>query len=422
MKQGVYMKIIDWEILNCGINDEILRKFILYGTSSTGERIVMLLRELNMLEKILAVVDSDEKKWGHSWMGYTISNPNVINNIQKNATIVIASVYLEEIFNFLESEINSSHKVCSSFSLQHAFHYELMNSNSNYFTTDIVLKYKKKYEIWKNNLKYRNSVLQQKEYFEMVKCITENPVSILLCGIQKTGNTSLMASFSEKKWVNIAFTRHALYFDSYTLKDLKKKLNNFNNHEIKIISGIREPIERIISQNWEHISIPFLYNDTFIPDILDSQDKHFITELVQYENTSGMKYDCTSCFYLDIADWFNDHIKKVFGIDVFSYEFDKEKGYSIIKKDNISIFIYRLDKLDKLEKEIREFTGKNSLILKKGNIASEKKYIFAYKEYLQHIKIKKNFFNTLFFSKGMTHFYTEGECEKYKNKWQNRLI
>lgn len=416
------MKVIDWQLLSCGINNEICNGFILYGASGTGEKMVMLLRELNLSHKILAVTDSDERKWGQNWMGYTISNPNIVNNIPNNSIIVIASVYLDEIFKFLQIKLKCQHKICSSFSLQHALHYELMGTRSNYFSKDIVLKYKKKYELWKNNLKSRNYILQQREYFEMVKCIMENSVSILLCGIQKTGNTSLMASFDKKKWTNVAFTRHVLYFDRHTLNLLKEGLCNFNNHEIKIISGIREPVERIISQTWEHMSIPFLYNDIFISDILDSDNGHFITKLTEYEKLSGQKYDCTSCFYLDIVDWFKDHIEKIFGINVFDYYFDKEKGYSIIKKDNVSIFIYRLDKLDGLEKEICMFTDNDSFILKKDNFASGKKYIFAYREYLKRVKIKQDFFNRLVGSKGMTHFYTNEECNNYNNKWKDKLI
>ena len=424
------MNVIDWKILNCGISDELLNGFILYGASSTGERLVLLLNELGMSGKILAVTDSDEKKWGQEWMGYTIVSPYEINNIQDDALIVIASVYLDEILKYLQDVLKCKNKVCSSFSLQHAFHYELMGNKPDCFKTDIVMKYRKKYELWKDNLETRNSIIQQKEYFEMVKCIMENPVSILLCGIQKTGNTSLMKSFGEKnilntaiaKHTNIVITRHALYFSGHTLKNLKEKLYNFNNNEIKIISGVREPVERVISQIWEHISIPFLYNDVFVPDVLSMEDRHFITGLLQYEKNGGIEYDCTSSFYMDIADWFKDHIGEVFGINIFDYAFDKEKGYSIIKKNNISIFIYRLDKLDKLEKEIEEFTGKKSFSLKKENIASNKRYIFAYREYLKHIKIEKGFFNKLTNSKGMTHFYTEEECKNYRNKWQDKII
>ncbi|MCI9079048.1 MAG: hypothetical protein HFH68_09015 [Lachnospiraceae bacterium] len=416
------MKVIDWQILSSGINNEVIDGFVLYGASSTGKRMIMLLRELNLYGRILAVVDSDKKKWGNKWMGYTISSPDIINSFLKDAIIVITSVYLDEIYKFLKDKVKCQNRVCSSFSLQHAFHYELMSGKSSYFTEDIALEYKKKYELWKNNLKSRNSTLQQKEYFETIKCIIENPISILLCGIQKTGNTSLMDSFEGKKWTNVAFTRHALYFDKHTLSGIRENICNFSNHEIKIISGIREPVERIISQTWEHISIPFLYNDTFVPDILNSDDGHFITELTKYEEISGRKYDCTSCFYIDIADWFKDHIEKVFGINVFDYNFDKEKGYSVIKKDNVSIFIYRLDKLDKLEKEICMFTGSNTFKLKRGNVASGKKYIFAYREYLKRIKIQQSFFNGLIDSKGMTHFYTKEECEIYKHKWQDKLI
>lgn len=127
-------------------------------------------------------------------------------------------------------------------------------------------------------------------------------------------------------------------------------------------------------------------------------------------------------YYADIADWFEDHIEKTFDINIFEYPFDKEKGYSIIKKNNISIFIYRLDKLSQLEREIGEFVGDTSFTLVKTNVASDKEYSFAYNEYLKNVKIKKEFFNTLTYSKGMTHFYTDEECRQYKNKWNNKLI
>lgn len=125
---------------------------------------------------------------------------------------------------------------------------------------------------------------------------------------------------------------------------------------------------------------------------------------------------------MDIADWFKDNIEKIFGINVFDYTFDKEKGYSVIRKDNISIFLYRLDKLNKLEKEIIEFTGKNYFKLIKDNISSNKKYIFAYKEYLNHVKINKNLFDKLIHNNGMSHFYTFDEYEQYICKWKDKLI
>ena len=106
------MNVIDWKILNCGISDELLNGFILYGASSTGEQLVLLLNELGMSGKILAVTDSDEKKWGQEWMGYTIVSPYEINNIQDDALIVIASVYLDEILKYLQDVLKCKNKVC----------------------------------------------------------------------------------------------------------------------------------------------------------------------------------------------------------------------------------------------------------------------------------------------------------------------
>lgn len=119
---------------------------------------------------------------------------------------------------------------------------------------------------------------------------------------------------------------------------------------------------------------------------------------------------------------YKDHIEKVFNINVFNYPFDKDKGYSIIEKNNISIFIYRLDKLSGLEKKIKEFSGNNSFKLQKSNLAKEKRYALAYKQYLEKVKVKKEFFDDLICNDGMEHFYTKQECENYIKKWSSKLV
>ena len=147
-----------------------------------------------------------------------------------------------------------------------------------------------------------------------------------------------------------------------------------------------------------------------------------INDLLLYEKFNQNNFNCRDYRYNDSFYWFNDHILKAFGIDIFKYPFDKEKGYSIIVNKNISIFVYRLDKLDELENEIREFSGDNNFKLKRANVASEKRYAFAYREYMQNVKVNTDFFDNLVKSKGMTHFYTEEECKNYRKKWESKLV
>lgn len=416
------MKIIDWQIMNNGLNDKIDKGIVLYGASGTGERMAMLLNSLELNNKVLAVADSDEKKWGNKWFGYKISNPEIIKTISDNAIIVITSVYLDEIFEYLNNILKCTQKICSGFSLRHAIHYDIINNRCSYIKKEILKIYKDKYSLWKENnipIAFNN---QQHIFYDMVQCIMENPKGILLCGMPKTGNISLSTSFEEEKNKNIIFTYHASYYNIHTLKTLKESLKFSGENKIKIISGVRLPIERIISHKWQDIKFPYLFNDNCVSSLIDYNYDYYINDLLLDEELNKDDFNYRDYRYKDAFYWFSDHILKAFGIDVFKYPFDKERGYSIIVNKNISIFVYRLDKLDGLEKEIREFSGDNNFKLRKANIASEKRYAFAYREYMKNVKVKTDFFNNLVKSEGMTHFYTEEECKNYRKKWEDRLV
>lgn len=416
------MNIVDWQIMKHGLNNEIYDGFILYGASGTGEKMVMLLNELGISNKIITIVDSDEKKWGDICMGYKVSAPDVIESISKNTIIIITSIYVNKILEFIQNNIKCYNNICSGFAFRHALHYDIMNGKSSYIENRLVEKYKNKYKLWEDNVITEHNNRQRQYFSKMLYCIAKNPCSILLCAMPKTGNTTLTASFEQEKKSNIAFTYHASYFDSNTLEQLKKYLNCFHKNKIKIISGVRKPVERIISKKWEGIIHTYKNNNKCIPEILDKNYDYFINDLLLNEKIYGVQFNCIRYHYNNTADWYRDHIEKAFGINIFDYPFDKDKGYSIIEKNNISMFIYRLDKLSHLENEIKDFSGDSSFKLQKSNLAKEKRYALAYRQYLEKVKIKKEFFDNLIYNDSMKHFYTEEECKKYINKWKDKLI
>lgn len=417
------MQIIDWELMNCKLSEKINKGIILYGASGSGEKTIILLKSLGLSDKIITVTDSDENKWGKIWMGYEISSPYNLNTITSKAIIVITSIYLNEIYEFLENKLKCSQKICSRFAFQQALHYNIMNDNSNFINNKCIQNYKIRYELWKNNTTLRRDSEREMMVANAVRHIQENQKSILLCGIPKTGNTTLTISFGACKQANnVNFMMHSSYYNEYTYKIMKETLYNYIFCDIKIISGVREPIERIIAQQWEKIDVMYQHNEACIPNLVDENYDKFTNNIILSQKNEGVNFHNRDWYYADVADWFKDQIEKMFDINVFEYKFDKKRGYSIIQKNNISLFIYRLDKLSSLEKEIGEFIGDSSFVLKNSNIANKKRYGFAYYQYLEQVKVKKEFFNTLVSSKGMTHFYTKDECRQYKNKWENKLV
>lgn len=385
--------IIDWKIMSSGLNAEINNGIILYGASGSGKRALLLMDELGLSGQVIAVIDSNEEKWGNNLMGYKIFNPGIVNNLKDNAIIVIASVYLKEILNTLLNILHCKQKICSIFSFRHAIHYDIMGNRANYIKLELLEKYKQEYNLWKYSIISEGPASQHQYFIDILKCIMYNPVSILLLGIQKTGNTSLRISFNvdlgNKESKNIVFTNHLSYYNEDSYRKFKEILQVFSNRTIKIITGVREPIERIISHQWQGIIWLFQHNDTCIPLLIDENynKRNLYLEMEEkYKELQGFRN------YADISGWFEYYIERLFGIDVFEYPFDKKKGYSIINKGNISIFIYRLDKLSKLEKEIGEFAENDSFVLKKSNVASDKRYMFAYQQYINQVNIKKDFF------------------------------
>ena len=53
-------------------------KWIVWGTGLIGQKLYELLVEKECVENVTAVVDSDKNKWGKSWNGFEVQDPDII--------------------------------------------------------------------------------------------------------------------------------------------------------------------------------------------------------------------------------------------------------------------------------------------------------------------------------------------------------
>ena len=105
-------------------------------------------------------------------------------------------------------------------------------------------------------------------------------------------------------------------------------------------------------------------------------------------------------------------------MDVYAYPFDKEKGYTVIKTDYMEIFLYRLEDLNNLEKELAEFIDCPEFHLISGNRNTDKEYQFAYKEFMKVFKVPQELVD--FYYKDnpyMDHFYSEEQKQEMVKRW-----
>lgn len=393
---------------------ENYKKIVLYGASSRGEKVFNYFYDMKMDNKILSFCDSDQKKCNNEikFCGKSVISPKELIAIKEDILVVISSTFLEEISNSLE-KMNCKHDIVSSLAVKWAIHADIYTGKAKYLDNDIICWYKNEYEYWKNiEMEYANftALSYQK------KCIRDiwnstNP--IILHSRHKTGNNTLW--LSTKHYNNVFFSYHYIdpgkYNDYQEVKliiESKKK----RGETIRILCGIREPVSMTISQSWQAISRPYCYQNSYL-----TNDFPFSMKF------GGFWNDTISTYKNNVYYWYYEQLKKPFGIDLFDTSLDLcdklYKGYIIIKKSNIELFLYKTESLNLLEKEIGEFIGDSQFSMKNENCANKSPYALAYKQYKEVCKIPKEWFE--FQMNQASYFYTVNECKSIRKKYEKYI-
>lgn len=175
--------------------------------------------------------------------------------------------------------------------------------------------------------------------------------------------------------------------------------NLLNAKSAKIISFIRDPVARQISAMWQNFWNMERYSDE--------------AEFTEIENYYFEKGNIEKIF-----NWFEWEVKNVLKIDVLAHPFDQEKGYSIIKQENIEFLIMRTDRLNDLEQIVGEFLGINQFQLRQANSGKEKPYRFAMQAYKESFAISRKELEDIYKkNEYVRHFYSEQEREQLYQKW-----
>lgn len=114
--------------------------------------------------------------------------------------------------------------------------------------------------------------------------------------------------------------------------------------------------------------------------------------------------------------------KDFFGFNLYDYPFDKERGYSVIKENNVEIFIYQCERLGEIYQNLFEFLGVfEGGSLRLGNVADKKWYFSYYKQAISDIEFSREYFESCYGSEELHHFYSEEDIKGFRNKWINNV-
>lgn len=244
----------------------------------------------------------------------------------------------------------------------------------------------------------------------------KSPETIFVYQMGKVGSTSLELSI--KSAVHI----HAFYSRNYTcpirLKGLAKfgvkhffyrmeqELVNYllrkafkQRSHTKIITLVRDPQARDISMFFHDLDAYVFaahtncLNTRKMPLPTRNQNADILIDIFNHE--FDHEYS---------LNWFDNEFLPMTGIDIYSYSFNKEAGFSLVENDKTSVLCIRTDKLSKCTEQLEQFTG-DDIELNWENKAQDKWYESIYHQFKSIYKTTDGLLIKQKSSKFYKHFF-----------------
>ena len=226
------------------------------------------------------------------------------------------------------------------------------------------------------------------------------PVIVYQMG--KVGSMSIYESL-KKEYKGIVLHRHVLNEPADWQAHIILEHALVYKRPLKLISLTREPIGRNISaffQNFEKITGVRPQDSMFSDDDLSN----FFFNNPKTDNESPLL-------------WFDENIKKEFGIDVYKTPFDKKEGWAIIKRSNIDLLLMKSEISDKTKEELIRNYIYPEFALRHANISENKDYAAMYSRFRNHVLFPKEYLDTYLQSAATKHFYLDEEIAQFYKKW-----
>jgi hypothetical protein len=201
---------------------------------------------------------------------------------------------------------------------------------------------------------------------------------------------------------------------------LRKRIDNgLDGKRWHIVTLTREPISRNISDFFENIEAKpsdagHQYYVKSDPDFYDFEIK------VNVEDMSALVQLFLERLDHDApAKYFDQELKSVFDIDVFSGEFPTSKGYRIYKGQRADVLLIRLENLNDCAGEaFKDFLGIEDFTLISANIGNEKTSAPLYRRFKNSVVLPESYVERMYDSKYMRHFYSDEEIARFRAKWR----
>lgn len=292
--------------------------------------------------------------------------------------------------------------------------------------------------------KYYNKL--SKEWLKTCKCkkiganiyhfvLRKSPLPIILCMPMKTADFTLIDTFNEINKNEVLNYKNFAHSPNH----INMRIASSKRQKIKIITAVREPIIQNLSSLYQGISDGYFYKNWILRTLENKNMEGRMRSLEEFENmflenreVQTLWNEYVECFIYNnertlknsdiirpIQSFIPEFNEKIFNI--YEFDFDKNSGYSILKKENMEVFVYQLEKLNSIVPKLSEWIGIPFDKLNKSNIGEDKWTGESYKQAQNEIIITQEYFDRCFNEPYVQHCYSEEDIEKFKSRWASHI-
>lgn len=197
--------------------------------------------------------------------------------------------------------------------------------------------------------------------------------------------------------------------DYWTARYLGRALANYPHASWNLISLTRDPVARNLSGFFQSLS---LWSSNALERFRAGERRTVFEELLLI-------------FLRDYPHhkphvWFDNELKEVFGVDVYSMRFDQSSGYSIYRRRGVNLMVIRLEDLSSCYRQaLAAFLNRDTshLPLVPANISDQKRYNLLYDKFLEWLVLPDDYLEDQYSTHYAQHFYSEAELMSFRRKW-----
>lgn len=253
---------------------------------------------------------------------------------------------------------------------------------------------------WMKRVKHRIRLLHAYARLPFFGAALKKCPPILVYQMGKVGSSSVYFSL-KKAYSGVVLHTHELSADHEN--PLIRRLYRWvveQKHPVYVISLTREPMIKNVSgffHNYERYM-----GERYSP--------HADLERVRDAFLDRYVHD-------NVLTWFDDHILRNFGLDVFQTAFPSS-GILEMCHEQLRLLILRSELADpEKEQAIQAFLGLGSFRLKNRNIGAKKYYADLYRDFVGSVTLPEEYRNRMAHSKYYQHFYDAESIEAECRRW-----